>query len=43
MTKLKSSIPQFKSTQEEAEFWDTHDVTNYLDEMRPVKVRFVKP
>ncbi len=43
MTKLKSTIPQFKSIQEEAEFGDTHDTTDYLDEMRSIKVKFVKP
>jgi hypothetical protein len=32
-----SRIPEFQSREEEAEFWDTHDVTDYLDELRPVK------
>lgn len=36
-----SRIPEFQSLEEEAEFWDTHDITDYLDEMRPVKVRYV--
>jgi hypothetical protein len=35
-----SRIPEFRSREEEATFWDTHDVTNYLDELRPVRVRF---
>ena len=34
-----SRIPEFSSRVEEAEFWDTHDVTDYLDELRPVRVR----
>ncbi|MBA3450574.1 MAG: hypothetical protein H0T18_05115 [Chloroflexia bacterium] len=34
-----SRIPEFRSREEEAEFWDTHDVTDYLDELRPVRVR----
>jgi predicted DNA binding CopG/RHH family protein len=38
----KSRIPEFKSIEEEAEFWDTHDFTDYLDEFRPVKVRFAR-
>ena len=38
----KSRIPIFSSIEEEAEFWDTHDVTDYWDEMKPVKVRFAK-
>jgi hypothetical protein len=35
-----SRIPDFKSVEEEAEFWDTHDLTDFLDELRPVRVRF---
>jgi predicted DNA binding CopG/RHH family protein len=35
-----SRIPEFASVQEEAEWWDTHDITDYLDELRPVQVRF---
>lgn len=31
-------IPDFKSREEEAEFWDTHDVTDYFGELRPVRV-----
>ena len=37
-----SRIPEFKSREEEAEWWDTHDITDYLDELKPVKVRFAK-
>jgi hypothetical protein len=36
-----SRIPEFKGREEEAEFWDTHDVTDYLDELRPVKYSYV--
>lgn len=39
MRKTKK-IPQFKSIAEEAKFWDTHDVTDYLTEMKEVKVDF---
>ena len=38
MTK-KSKIPAFKSIAEEAAFWDTHDLTDFLDELTPVKVK----
>ena len=38
----KSRIPEFKSIEEEAEFWDTHDTTDYEEEFRPIKVRFAK-
>jgi len=43
MTNIKkqkeSRIPDFKSRQEMAEFWDTHDFTDYMDEFKPIKVR----
>jgi len=39
----KSRIPVFKSYAEEAEFWDTHDITEFEDETHPVDVHFVKP
>jgi hypothetical protein len=35
----ESRIPEFQTREEEAEFWDTHDVTDYLDELRPVRIR----
>lgn len=38
----KSRIPIFKSVEEEAEFWDTHDTTDFEEEFKPVKVRFAK-
>ena len=38
----KQPIPEFTSRQEEAEFWDTHDLSDYWDEFKPVKVRFAK-
>jgi hypothetical protein len=37
-----SKIPDFQSREEEAEFWDTHDFTELLDETRPVKLRIGK-
>lgn len=41
-SEVKSRIPTFRSHQEEAEFWDTHSITDFLDELRPVKVTFAK-
>lgn len=38
----KSKIPEFKSIQEEAKFWDTHSFADYWDEFRPVRVQFAK-
>jgi len=29
----KKNIPEFKTIKEEAAFWDTHDVTDYLEEI----------
>lgn len=39
MTKVKK-IPKFKNIVEEARFWDTHDVTDYLSEMKKVEVAY---
>ena len=36
----KSRIPEFASLQEEAEFWDSHDITDYLDELTPIDFKF---
>jgi predicted DNA binding CopG/RHH family protein len=36
-----AKIPHFKSEQEESDFWDTHVVTDYLDELAPADVTFV--
>lgn len=41
MTKIKK-IPKFKSYQEEAQFWDIHDVTDYFDRNNPVTLDFSK-
>jgi hypothetical protein len=38
----KEPIPEFASREEEARFWDTHDLADYWGELRPVKVRFSK-
>ena len=41
MTKT-SRIPDFKNRQEMAEWFDTHDLAEYQDEFKTVKVRFAK-
>lgn len=33
-------IPKFKNAQEEAEFWDTHDSTEYVDWSKAEKTIF---
>ena len=42
MTNKKSRIPKFTSIKEEAEFWDTHDTTDFEHEFKPVRVHFAK-
>ncbi len=39
MTKIKK-IPKFRTIAEEARFWDTHDVSDYLSEMKEVEISF---
>jgi len=40
---MKRKIPKFKSLEQERKFWDTHSVTEFLDELKPVKMKFVRP
>lgn len=37
-TPSRGRIPAFHSIDEEAEFWDTHDVSDFLEESTPVDV-----
>ena len=39
----RSRIPRFRSEAEEARFWDTHDSTAFLDELKPAKLTFARP
>lgn len=38
--KKKNKIPKFKSFKEEAQFWDSHDFTDYLSDLKPTRVIF---
>ena len=38
-TDAHGSIPAFNSVEEEAAWWDTHDVSDFWDELEPVKVK----
>ena len=38
----KSRIPEFTSREEEAEWFDTHDMADYQDEFKTVRARFAK-
>lgn len=41
-TRKPSHIPEFSSIEDEAQWWDTHSIADYLDELEPVEVRFAK-
>ena len=36
--KIKSKIPEFKSYEEEADFWDKHEFTEFEDETEDVNI-----
>jgi len=39
-----AKIPKFKSDKEAAEFWDTHSLADYEEDLKPAKdVVFVRP
>jgi hypothetical protein len=38
-TEAHGSIPAFNSYEEEANFWDTHSITDFAEETEAVKVR----
>jgi len=38
--KTIKTIPTFKNDEEEREFWETHDTTEYIDTSKVKKVRF---
>ena len=35
----RRAIPEFASREEEAHFWDTHDMSDYWDELEPVSLK----
>ena len=41
-TKKVSKIPSFKSHEEEAKFWETHSIADYIGEFKQVEARFAK-
>lgn len=38
--KKKSRIPEFKNYEEEANFWDTHSIVDFEDELEDVEIVF---
>ena len=46
MKKLKpfpKKMPRFKSYEEEAAFWDTHDTSTEFEKWKPARITFSKP
>ena len=39
VSKARPRIPRFKSRHEEAEFWDTHDLTEFESLWRPARLK----
>ena len=37
-TEAQGKIPSFANIEEEAEFWDTHDSTDYLDDVESIRL-----
>ena len=38
--KKQNRVPEFASREEAAEFWDTHDFTDYLDDVKVISARY---
>lgn len=38
----ESRIPQFATREQEAAFWDTRDISEYWDELKPVQLNVAK-
>jgi len=41
-TKAYGNVPAFHNTEEEAEFWDTHDLSEFWDDGIPVTLQYNK-
>lgn len=42
MKKTQNNIPEFKNREEEAKFFDTHDMADYQHEFKTLKASFAK-
>ena len=40
MSEESKKIPLFKSIQEEADFWDTHSINDYLPELKETRIDY---
>lgn len=41
-TKTTKKIPVFSSREEEAKFWEKHNIADFMNELKPVKAQFAK-
>lgn len=41
MTKPSKRLPKFRSIQEEAKFWDGHDIGDYMDELKVIDASYL--
>jgi hypothetical protein len=41
--KTTTRIPRFQTREEAAEFWDTHDSTEFEDDFEPVEIGVARP
>ena len=42
MTQKQKTIPEFKNREEEAQWFETHDMADYQHEFKTVKAKFAK-
>lgn len=40
MKKIKTKIPEFNSVREEALFWDTHSIADFMNETKKVDLLY---
>jgi hypothetical protein len=41
MSDERKKIPRFKTMQEEADFWDTHSINDYLPELKETRIEYL--
>lgn len=41
MSDERKKIPLFKTMQEEADFWDTHSINDYLSELKETRIEYL--
>jgi predicted HicB family RNase H-like nuclease len=41
MSDERKKIPLFKTMQEEADFWDTHSINDYLPELKETRIEYL--